>query len=94
MRGSRVQRNDPLATDPVISWGRMDVEGLDIGKDVKLYPGGGRPWDWSETGTRHNPGKSRCPAGPATSPAQLTESARLAERAHAHGEPAGDLPWR
>jgi hypothetical protein len=34
----------------------MDVEDLDVGKDFKLYPGGGRPWDWSETGTRHNPG--------------------------------------
>jgi hypothetical protein len=39
-----------------ISWGRMDVEDLDIGKDFKLYPGGGRPWEWSETGTRHDPG--------------------------------------
>ena len=26
------------------------------GKDFKLYPGGGRPWDWGETGTRHVPG--------------------------------------
>ncbi|MEU8283331.1 Mth938-like domain-containing protein [Micromonospora sp. NPDC048905] len=39
-----------------VSWGRMDVEDLGVGKDFKLYPGGGRPWDWSETGTRHNPG--------------------------------------
>ncbi|WP_410816352.1 Mth938-like domain-containing protein [Micromonospora sp. 050-3] len=39
-----------------ISWGRMDVEGIGVGKDFKLYPGGGRPWDWSETGTRHSPG--------------------------------------
>ena len=39
-----------------ISWGRMDVEGLGIGKDFKLYPGGGRAWDWNETGTRHVPG--------------------------------------
>lgn len=39
-----------------ISWGRMDIENLGVGKDFKLYPGGGRPWDWSETGTRHNPG--------------------------------------
>ncbi len=37
-------------------WGRMDVEGVGSGKDFKLYPGGGRPWDWSETGTRHVPG--------------------------------------
>jgi hypothetical protein len=34
----------------------MDVEGLGVGKDFKLYPGGGRPWDWNETGTRHQPG--------------------------------------
>jgi hypothetical protein len=39
-----------------ISWGRMEVEGLDAGKDFKLYPGGGRAWDWAETGTRHSPG--------------------------------------
>jgi hypothetical protein len=26
----------------------MDVEELGDGKDFKLYPGGGRPWDWSE----------------------------------------------
>jgi hypothetical protein len=39
-----------------ISWGRMEVEGLGVGKDFKLYPGGGRPWDWAETGTRHSPG--------------------------------------
>lgn len=39
-----------------LSWGRMDVEGLGSGKDFKLYPGGGRPWDWSEHGTGHDPG--------------------------------------
>lgn len=39
-----------------ISWGRMEVDGLPPGKDFKLYPGGGRAWDWSETGTRHSPG--------------------------------------
>ena len=38
-----------------ISWGRMEVDGLGQGKDFKLYPGGGRDWDWSETGTRHVP---------------------------------------
>ena len=32
------------------------MEGLGVAKDVKLYPGGGRQWDWSETGTRHSPG--------------------------------------
>jgi hypothetical protein len=39
-----------------ISWGEMEVEGLAAGKDFKLYPGGGREWDWSETGMRHSPG--------------------------------------
>ena len=39
-----------------VSWGRMQVEGLGAGKDFKLYPGGGRAWDWAETGTRHSPG--------------------------------------
>lgn len=39
-----------------ISWGHMEVEGIGRGKDFKLYPGGGRDWDWNETGTRHVPG--------------------------------------
>ncbi|MEA3292648.1 MAG: MTH938/NDUFAF3 family protein [Pseudomonadota bacterium] len=39
-----------------ISWGHVEVEGLGRGKDFKLYPGGGREWDWGETGTRHEPG--------------------------------------
>jgi hypothetical protein len=39
-----------------ISWGRMEVEGLGPGKDFKLYPGGGRAWDWRETNTEHVPG--------------------------------------
>src|SRR5215469_8976119 len=34
----------------------MQVECLGVGKDFKLYPGGGRGWDWAETGTRHSPG--------------------------------------
>jgi hypothetical protein len=34
----------------------MEVEGLGSGKDFKLYPGGGRAWDWNETGTQHVPG--------------------------------------
>jgi len=34
----------------------MEVEGLGLGKDLKLFPGGGREWDWNETGTRHVPG--------------------------------------
>ncbi len=39
-----------------LSWGSMEIEGLGHGKDFKLYPGGGKPWDWSETGTEHSPG--------------------------------------
>lgn len=39
-----------------ISWGRIDVERVGVVKDAKVYPGGGREWDWSQTGTRHNPG--------------------------------------
>ncbi len=39
-----------------ISWGRIDVESLGSGRDFKLFPGGGREWDWSETGTHHVPG--------------------------------------
>lgn len=34
----------------------MEIEGVGVGKDFKLYPGGGRPWDWRETGTEHVPG--------------------------------------
>jgi len=37
-------------------WGRMQIESLGSGKDFKLWPGGGRPWDWNETGTGHSPG--------------------------------------
>ena len=39
-----------------LAWGDMQVEGLPPGKDFKLFPGGGREWDWGETGTRHRPG--------------------------------------
>jgi len=38
------------------SWGRVEVEGWGTFKDVKLWPGGARDWDWNETGTRHRPG--------------------------------------
>ena len=39
-----------------ISWGHIEIDGLAPGKDFKVYPGGGREWDWNETGTRHDPG--------------------------------------
>ena len=39
-----------------LSWGHMEIDGVGVGKDFKLWPGGGRKWDWRETGTRHVPG--------------------------------------
>jgi len=38
------------------AWGHLDVEGLGQLKDAKLWPGGGREWDWTESGTQHHPG--------------------------------------
>ncbi|WP_211234752.1 MTH938/NDUFAF3 family protein [Glycomyces arizonensis] len=38
-----------------VSWGCMDVEGLGSDKEFMLHPGGGRPWDWCESDTRHRP---------------------------------------
>ncbi|EKD37991.1 MAG: hypothetical protein ACD_75C00909G0001 [uncultured bacterium] len=37
-------------------WGKMVVDGLGRGKDFKLWPGGGRNWDWAEYGTGHSRG--------------------------------------
>ncbi len=48
------QTQSPLITK--LSWGRMAVEGVGGGKDFKLWPGGGRAWDWRETGICHVPG--------------------------------------
>jgi hypothetical protein len=39
-----------------LSWGRLEVEDRPPFKDAKLFPGGAREWDWSETGTAHVPG--------------------------------------
>ena len=41
-----------------ISWGEITIDSTSLSKakDCKLYPGGGREWDWKETGTRHSPG--------------------------------------
>jgi hypothetical protein len=44
---------------PIISgnrWGEIEVDQLGRFRDVKLWPGGGREWDWDETGTRREPG--------------------------------------
>ena len=37
-------------------WGFVDIDGLGRLRDAKLWPGGGRTWDWNETGTHHRPG--------------------------------------
>lgn len=39
-----------------LSWGKIEVEGFPAFKDVKLFPGGCREWNWQETGTQHSPG--------------------------------------
>lgn len=52
-----------MASSPRISddgWGFITVAG-DVAndqrfKDVKLWPGGARAWDWTETGTNHDAG--------------------------------------
>ena len=38
------------------SWGKLEIEGVGTVKDAKLWPGGGRSWDWTENGTDHRPG--------------------------------------
>jgi hypothetical protein len=45
-------------------WGAIVVEGVGALRDAKVWPGGGRAWDWTETGTQHRPG---------IQPADLTE---------------------
>ena len=39
-----------------LSWGKIEIDGNQIFKDVKLFPGGYREWNWQETGTKHSPG--------------------------------------
>lgn len=38
-----------------LAWGRVTTE-VGTFRDAKLWPGGGRGWDWEETGTHHRPG--------------------------------------
>ena len=37
-------------------WGHIEVQHVGTLRDAKAWPGGGRAWDWNETGTRHSPG--------------------------------------
>jgi hypothetical protein len=39
-----------------VEWGLLRVERIGNGRDMKLWPGGGREWDWGETNTHHVPG--------------------------------------
>lgn len=38
-----------------LHWGSVETEAGQF-RDAKLWPGGGRGWDWRETGTAHRPG--------------------------------------
>ena len=38
-----------------LKWGSLKTANHTY-KDAKLFPGGSRAWDWSETGTHHAPG--------------------------------------
>lgn len=50
--------NDPSTSPRIarLTWGRLELDDGRIFKDAKLFPGGGREWDWRETGTHHVPG--------------------------------------
>src|SRR5712692_10298674 len=55
-RGEQMGQRERSPRISEISWGHIEVEDLGAVKDVKRYPGGGREWNWAETGTRHVPG--------------------------------------
>lgn len=46
-------KSPPVAS---LSWGKIELEDQRRFKDAILYPGGGREWNWNETGTQHSPG--------------------------------------
>lgn len=48
------ERGHPRITG--VSWGRVEVDGYGVFKDVRIHPGGTDEWDWTETGTHHSPG--------------------------------------
>ena len=51
---SEIESKSPRITG--LSWGRIEVEGYPPFRDAKVFPGGARARDWTETGTRHHPG--------------------------------------
>ena len=48
--------SSPFPQITKLSWGKIEIDGNKFFKDVKLYPGGCREWNWQETGTEHSPG--------------------------------------
>lgn len=46
---------DPSPHIDDLNWGSL-VTDVGTFRDAKLWPGGGRAWDWTETGTSHQPG--------------------------------------
>jgi hypothetical protein len=52
-RGQTHGRPSPTITR--LDWGHVETDAGSF-RDAKLWPGGGRGWDWSETGTEHRPG--------------------------------------
>lgn len=48
------ERRSPRIT--MLTWGRIEIEGVGKFRDAKVFPGGAREWDWNETGTAHEPG--------------------------------------
>lgn len=53
-----VTSSEAGATSPRVlelSWGSVATEAGTF-RDAKLWPGGGRGWDWTETDTHHEPG--------------------------------------
>lgn len=51
---TRTERRSPEIVED--AWGRIELDDGRTFKDAKLWPGGGREWDWTETGTGHSPG--------------------------------------
>src|SRR5688572_26113799 len=49
-----MEESSPRVVDD--GWGFVEIEGLGRFRDVKLWPGGARAWDWGEAGTDHQPG--------------------------------------
>jgi hypothetical protein len=49
-----MEESSPRVVDD--GWGFVEIEGLGRFRDVKLWPGGARAWDWGEAGTDHRRG--------------------------------------